>query len=285
MTDPAPKPSISDPGSEERALPRTQRSDPDQGYAFLLSMGRTGTQLISKLLAGNPDIAIYHEPYELDREIMQLRYSGFHTVADACMATRMDEMSQRSAGKSVHVESNSFLRFEVEWLQRELNARLVYMSRDPRTFLPSAYQRNVYTSADEQFTQVPHDGDPWVAEWGGFSRFEKICWFWNYANQFLFQALGPPVHIETATSSYAKFKEKILDPLALTLDQEIWEAKIAVKVNHSSRYHFRKRWRNRLGLEKSNLETIPPYAQWTDDMKAQLQRICGETMLTLGYEP
>jgi len=253
-------------------------------YGFLLSMGRTGTQLISRLVKMDPNVASYHEPYDRDPEIMQLRYSGFHTVADGCMAERMEEMTRRSQGHTLHIESNSYLRFEAEWLRRELDANIVFLSRDARTFLPSAYQRNVYTARDDQFPQVPHDSDPWAKEWPSFTRFQKICWFWDYANRFLFDVLGPPTHIEQVTQSYEQFQEAVLEPLQVQVNQADWEKAMSVKVNHSSRYMFRKKWKNRLGVEKSNMDTLPAYSEWNTDMKEQLDRICGDTLERLGYE-
>jgi len=253
-------------------------------YGFLLSMGRTGTQLISRLVKMDPNVASYHEPYDRDPEIMQLRYSGFHTVADGCMAERMEEMTRRSQGHTLHIESNSYLRFEAEWLRRELDANMVFLSRDARTFLPSAYQRNVYTDRDQQFAQVPHDTDRWAEQWSSFNRFEKICWYWDYANRYLYEQLGPPVHIERVTDSFESFRTKLLDPLGVSISKEDWEKGMSVKVNHSTRYRFRKKWRNRLGFEKTNLETLPPYSQWTDMMKQQFDRICGDTQERLGYE-
>jgi hypothetical protein len=252
-------------------------------YRFLISIGRTGTQLLSRLLGFDPRASVYHEPYASDAEIMQLRYAGFNTVADGRMAARMEEMTRRSGDAAYHVESNSYLRFETGWLRRELDAKILFLCRDGRTYLPSAYPRDVYTAKDLQFPQVPHDDDPWAGAWAGFSRFEKICWYWDYTNRRLMEALGAPVHMEEVMHSYDGFTEHVAAPLDLRVDRADWERQMSVQVNHSSRYLFRKRWRNRLGLEKTNTETLPPAPEWTPAMRESFDRICGETQEKLGY--
>lgn len=124
-------------------------------YAFILALGRSGTEFLSRMLQHDTHAAVYHEPYEEDPIILNLRHAGFNRVADKMMTSRFDKMSERSAGRDIHIEINSYLRYEAPWLKKNLHADILHLVRDGRTFLPSAFVRDVYTPADIQRPSSP----------------------------------------------------------------------------------------------------------------------------------
>ena len=254
-------------------------------FAFVLALGRSGTQFLARMFQHDERAAVYHEPYNEDAIIMNLRYAGFNHVADKKMATRFVEMTRRSADSTLHIETNSYLRYETTWLRTNLDASLIHLVRDARTYLPSAFIRDVYTPNDIQQPIVPHDDSPYAEKWGTMSRFEKICWYWTHTNSMLAGSIQNHVHMEDLLTDYQALYEMILTPFGLNLDQTTWESEVKRPMNTKGRYRLRRTLRGLLGrAPNSHGTTLPPFERWTKEQQKSFHSICGETMERLGYK-
>lgn len=254
-------------------------------YAFVLALGRSGTQFLARMLQHDPRAAVYHEPYAEDRINMALRHAGLDTVADGKMATRFEEMTRRSAGHSLHLETNSYLRYEAPWLTQNLNATLIHLVRDPRTFVPSAFARDVYTPADIQAPIVPHDSDPYASKWQYMDRFEKICWYWNHSNTHLADTIPNCIQMESILDDYEALNAHILQPFGLQLDKRIWQNEVSRPANTRVRYRCRRILRGLAGRAPSaHHMKLPTFPEWSQDQQKRFSEICGGTMQRLGYK-
>ncbi len=253
-------------------------------YAFVLALGRSGTQFLARMLGHDPGAAVYHEPYAEDRANMALRYAGFDTVADGRMVTRFDEMTRRSSGHSLHIETNSYLRYEAPWLTENLDAELIHLVRDPRTFVPSAYARDVYTPADIQAPIVPRDSDAYAPKWQHMDRFEKICWYWNHSNTQLADTIPNCIHMESILNDYGALNENILQPFGLQIDKTTWQSEVSRPANTGLHYRCRRILRGLAGRAPgAHHMKLPPFPQWSPERQKGFSKICGETMERLGY--
>ncbi len=253
-------------------------------YAFVLALGRSGTQFLARMLQHDPNAAVYHEPYAEDRINMALRHAGMGTVVDGKMATRFEEMARRSAGHSLHLETNSYLRYEAPWLAQNLDAKLIHLVRDPRTFVPSAYARDVYTPADIQAPIVPHNSDAYARKWQHMDRFAKICWYWNHSNTQLADTTPNSIHMESILDDYEALSEHILQPFGLQLDKAVWQNEVSRPANTRTRYRCRRILRGLSGrASRAHHMKLPAFPQWSTEQKKIFDEICGGTMERLGY--
>jgi hypothetical protein len=227
-------------------------------------------------------VASYHEPDPEDPALMNLRYAGFHTVADAMMTDRFKRMKTRSEGKRLHVECNSYLRYEADWLKSNLNAKLVHLVRDGRTYIQSAYVRDVYTPWDKQMPIVPHNDDPMAARWPSLSRFEKLCWYWNHSNTVLMESIPTCVQMEALFKDYTVFSAKLLKPLDIHISEQAWRKAVERPRNTKNRYLFRKQLKRWLFPGTTGPDRTP-LGVWTADHQRDFENICGRTMKRLGY--
>lgn len=216
---------------------------------------------------------------------MNLRHAGFHRVVEQMLQARFADMAERSAGAAVHVEANSYLRYEARWLRDHLDARLVHVVRDGRTYVRSAYVRDVYTSADQQLPIVPRDDDPDAVRWSTWGRFEKICWYWNHSNAMLADGVSPCVKMEALFSDYAVLQERVLETFGVKVSEADWRRLVTRPVNSRKRYVVRRQIRRLLhrGPARGPMQPLDPYETWPDHQKETFWSICGNTMKRLGY--
>ncbi len=255
-------------------------------FAFILGLGRSGTQFLARALQRAPGAAVYHEPYPQDVTILHLRYAGFNQVADQMLEERFQTISPKSEGKVLHLETNSYLRYETAWLQSNLNATCIRLVRDGRQFVRSAYVRSVYTPHDfQQPIVVPQDGDPYASKWGSMDRFEKICWYWQHTNNMLAQDVPNGIQMEMLLTDYEAFHRVILAPLNLRIAEPVWRDEVSRPANTQARYRFRTAVRGLVGRSARyrGPTPLPSWEEWSDLQRDSFRRICGPTMEQLGY--
>jgi len=256
---------------------------------FILSLGRSGTTFLAELLNKDPNAFVLHEPYELDKQIIFYRYAGvFSTILDKFLQERFSKLFSQVEGHKIYGECNSYLRYEVDWLKTQLNANLIFLTRDGRDFVRSAYTRKVLTALDHQQSIVPRDNDPYAEKWHQLDRFEKLCWYWRHTNEFLFSKLMYPVHFEKLINNYDYFKEKILKPTGGDISYDVWEREVKKPKNTSKKESMIKTTIKQILLYRKDTQEIhkpiPPCQMWDKNKTNKFWEICGETMTKLGYK-
>lgn len=122
-------------------------SSPVQTPVFVLSVGRSGSNMLGDALACSSKLQAAHEPAP---HLLDINYRAWHgnishdEIQDA-LATRRDSLLARAeAAGQLYVESSHYLSFLVPALVERYNARFIHLIRDGRTFVPSAMQRGWY---------------------------------------------------------------------------------------------------------------------------------------------
>lgn len=255
---------------------------------FILSHGRTGTKFLAKLLNGCDGAVVHHEPTPSDSNIVFYSHAGvFRSVLNGMLEDRFQQLLLQADGADVYGECNSYLRFEGEWLKNNLDATVIYLCRDGRDFVRSAYPRKLYTELEPQLSIVPLDGSAYADKWHGMSRFEKICWYWTDTYDKLWEHSQGEIHrVEYLLSDYRAFNDVILKKVGLSIAEEVWRKAVMVPENSTSGNLMRKKLATLLkgNAAKVDGKQLPPWTDWTEEQHDSFNRICGPTMLKLGYE-
>jgi hypothetical protein len=255
---------------------------------FILALGRSGTNFLASLLAQDPKTRVHHQPDAGDPKLLALRYAGgFDTVAEALLEERFARLLAEAEGRGAEIygEVNSYLRYETTWLSKRFQPTLIYLVRDGRDFVRSAFTRTVYTPWEEQQSVVPKDEDPYAPQWGSMSRFQRLCWYWKHTNEMLARSHGRPVQLERLLQDYDYLSERVLVPTGVCISREQWSRAVSKPVNTSEqdrRMRLLRRWILRRPQDQK-IPPIPRWSHWDREMTEQFWQICGPTMEKMGY--
>lgn len=241
---------------------------------FILGTGRSGTQLISDLLNSTEKALVFHEPnFREDVATLDiLRREGDRAI-QYWREFRSTEIYRRwsKTNKQLYGEVNGTIRYQVPAIQHFYpKAKLLLLSRDGRGVVRSVMGWPQFYGEDSKgaYALTPLYGDPYFESWPSMSRFERVCWAWRETNEYL-SGLIPEdgwIQLEQIIKEYDYFSEKIFANVGLTVPHEKWNEVVSKKSPNASRsYDF------------------PDWKDWTSEQKASFQKICGETMVKLGY--
>jgi len=170
---------------------------------FIVSTGRTGTLFFESLLNTlDNQIVCYHEPEPdlYDIAIEKYRWQLEHDKLKEIVIKSREKYLLKAVKdtKSYYIESNnnlSFLINEINSIYK--NVKFIVLVRDPRTYVVSALNKSplnnnkltFYDKEDHRDRLKPSDfkNDPYADTWNNLKRFEKISWFWNKCNSFLYE--------------------------------------------------------------------------------------------------
>jgi hypothetical protein len=253
---------------------------------FILALGRSGTNFLATLLANDPRARVHHEPYPLDPRLMMLRHAGgFERTLDHLLEERFRSLLADAGEVEIYGEVNSYLRYEAEWLRRRFDPVLIHLVRDGRDFVRSAHLRGVFTPHESDGPILPRDDDPWAERWSGFSRFQRLCWYWTHTNEHLAAEIESHVRFEDLLRDYRVFHSQVLEPVGLEVSDRVWRDEVERPRNTSRSYRLRLAAARLLrGPERfPSFKPLPPWRDWDDTLTSQFWEICGDTMRRLGY--
>ncbi|PKD21134.1 hypothetical protein APR41_12015 [Salegentibacter salinarum] len=180
---------------------------------LVVSTGRTGTKFFESFLKKIfPKSPVFHEPKPdlFDISIKKIRFGVSEEKLKNEILFHRTQLFYDNYSfleiiplvffrKSVYVESNPFV-FPIlnEFSSLFKNVKIIYVSRDFKTYSVSAYNMspqgdgisNFYGMADrrERLTAVDF-GEMSKRQWDFLSRMEKIAWYWNKCNKILYTEL------------------------------------------------------------------------------------------------
>lgn len=171
---------------------------------LIVSSGRTGTKFFEYFFNEiDPTSIVFHEPKPdfFNLSIRKLRSKlDSNLVTEEMIKHRSSliakEKKRLGLKKITYIESNPFL-FPLlkEYSSVFKSVKIIYITRDPKTYLISAYNKdpqndkvnNFYGPSDrrKRLTAVDYNELTQV-EWDSLNRAEKIAWYWNKSNEILF---------------------------------------------------------------------------------------------------
>lgn len=170
----------------------------------VVSSGRTGTKFFERLFKEiNPSSIVFHEPSPdfFDLGVKKVRFNESSGIIRKTIIHQRGklinaERVNRGLKNELYVESNPFL-FPIlnEFSSVFKTIKLIYIIRDPKTYLISAFNKDpqndrindFYAETDKRKRLTASDYDELSnSEWNKYSREEKIAWYWSKTNEILF---------------------------------------------------------------------------------------------------
>ena len=282
--------------------------------AFVVSGGRTGTSYINDFINRKfRDVRSFHEPDNIDsfrpgylRNMAQEFGDPLFLFKKVFGQWGLKNLSnQRLAGKITDTEaaeklyhnrhnfveqSDARIFVETSYNYNGLldiiptvfqDYRIVFIIRDPRDWVRSHmnvrewyYYSNPNTILGTRLSAEMVGDEPYASRWQGFSRFEKLCWAWNYLNVNAVRMLRE-VH-QSMVIRFEDLFDKSND--GETLRQTI---EFITRMESSPEIDYRQELSRTVG--PSAEYTFPRWPDWDADMAMQLETICGEFMEEMGY--
>jgi len=234
---------------------------------FVLSTGRCGTDLLTKLLAYSPMIDAAHVPIpELAYPSTLAYINGFRlrecyrTVVVHC---RYEIIRASYLSGGIFVETNNRITFYAPFLAEVFQTcRFIHLIRNPADFTRSGLRRGYYSGHPMDEARIEPRQDDSVREiWDDISQTEKISWLWEATNRYV-----------------EEFKKTISKDRVLTIKAEdlFSQESTAIEVfnfigvHPPSKAKIRKIITHPTNVQRKG--DIPLYGQWADSQKDQLRR-------------
>ena len=163
----------------------------DSKPVFVLSTGRAGTELLTKILKNGEGLKVFHEPQPQLVYVAKLAHQMGRENIDALkigfLGARYDIIKRVYLLRKRYVETNNHLTFFSPALRQLFpNAKFIHLVRHPGAFIRSGMRRNYYINNPfDDGRIVPRDNDPLNSYWHQISQIEKIAWLWNETNHFI----------------------------------------------------------------------------------------------------
>jgi hypothetical protein len=183
---------------------------------FIVSSGRSGTAMLTKVLAAAQGVTIEHE--YMVHVVQPLAVRRYHGLVDAKAA--QDVLASTHGAAVLYAQTPLWgdSSNKLSWLIPDLaalfpEARFIHLVRDGRKVASSYFHKLADECYDERSTEIlgaylaeparvpppppekkywwPQPIDPAMAEaFVNFSQFERICWHWAEINRVILRDLG-----------------------------------------------------------------------------------------------
>jgi len=210
---------------------------------FIVSSGRSGTQMMERLLGGLGEVEIHHE--YLCTHVQPLavrRYMGLASHGEVVDALRAwHGAAVHYCPKPLFGDSSNKLSWVIDALEEVFpNARYIHLIRDGRKVASSYLHKLGDECYDDRSTEIlarwcqdperhpcpppekkywwplPRAGSPWVDEFSGFDQFERISFHWAEINREIERQLEAVpaerryrVRLEDLVTDEARLREMI----------------------------------------------------------------------------
>jgi len=236
---------------------------------FIFSLGRSGTQLFSRLLNNDPRATVVHEPLRRDTLEYARSFSDSYSYDDYINGFRMKYIQHNVSNQSVKIygEVNSVLRRHAAAIMANIpNVKGFYIIRDGRDVVRSMMSRGSMSNNWFSNRIIPSNENLYFNAWSCMGRFEKTCWVWASENAILYKQFGTAMKFELLLENYEYFKSNLLDILHLDISNEIWQKERLIKSENRTKKFI-----------------CDPYSEWPIAWKDTFWEICGDMMQKHGY--
>ncbi len=250
-------------------------------FIIITGCERSGTTFLANFINHAPDVEARHEffggnsfmnPSQPHRTFRTLGYYlPNHPYLELTLRHEKEALAVAYPELTTFVDVNGYLRYSLDIVRKVLDEPLCFqLVRSGRDVVRSIYLSKRYSEWDRSsMTILPKDPST-LERWAGYSRFEKICWFWNDSVSRLLQEGVHLIHIERIVSDYQYLHETLLQPSGIGLERDVWHT---LKHNRLHRTRFRL---------KNFLRGRPVKLNWTPEHEARFMAICGETRRAVG---
>lgn len=256
---------------------------------FVVSTGRSGSQMIARVLAEHPSVCSFHElqPH-LNLEAYVKRTTSRHRkwIENRIIHKRSDVIKQVTSNGLVYLESSFYHSLLIPELYKLYNARFIHLYRDGRYFVRSAIAKGWYEKEPLKYRLKTWIRRHFRIDTGHQmvdnrlnppsdlkTRFEKLSWLWSELNKVILYNLSSISEDLVFSFPLENLNKKtvtdLLEFMGVPADPELIDKMMAradQKPNKSKKF------------------TSPSVADWNDWEKKRFNEIAGDMMRRLGYE-
>ena len=157
---------------------------------FVLSTGRCGTALLTRLLKLSKETRCEHQPSPELVHFSRLAYESpredSYKFKMGIDMARYELIENAFLRDQIYVETNNRITFFAPFLAEVFKrATFIHLVRHPGDFVRSGIRREWYSGKGyhDAGRIVPTDSSP--ESWDKMTQIEKIAWLWNETNQFI----------------------------------------------------------------------------------------------------
>ncbi|WP_457653576.1 sulfotransferase [Rhodocaloribacter sp.] len=256
-------------------MPELWRNTPS---LFVLSTGRTGTETLTHILNLSDQVDAFHEPHPQlleERKFARTEiYINPNKYRKIFSQSRALYLWKAKVKRKLYAETSARLTFFAPVIYDVLpSSKFIYIHRHPAEVIRSGMRRGWYVNHPADYARiVPVKGEVAFDDWGKWSPFEKICWYWDAYNRFSLDfanraSPGRVIQIRADELFGGQAIGRIFDLINLSSphrDLVSEELEKKHNVQHDS--------------------SFPIFEDWTEEMRRILYRHAGETMQRLGYD-
>jgi len=237
---------------------------------FVLSTGRCGTALLTRVFQRIPGVLCYHTPSPefiySQRKAYEEGLEKFEAFKVAVIAARFELLADCAVRGRRYVETNCRITFFAPHLYELFpRARFVHLVRHPGDFVRSGVRRNYYEGRYADVGRIRPMSGPAREAWSEMTIFERCAWLWNETNAYIerFKERRDPERISTL-----KAEDLFSDPAA------------ALRICEQCRLPKPKesqiaRWIRKPVNAQLDDGGLPPYRLWDEARKREVRRWAG----------
>lgn len=245
---------------------------------LITSIGRTGTTSLTSYLNTISGVSSFHEKEKRDIQYLFLSTSKeYSIVSDSYLKKRI--IIDESFRDDFYIEVNPYLRFANLKILKDEGWKVLFLVRDPKTYLESVFTRSLFNSKDYLLQQLPNNNDPIAQNWEGLSRFQKLCWYYFKVHEYIINSNLKYYHYE----DIIKNRNVLIDLLDhIGISKQNVEHYILPKKNTSSAYILRSKIVNFVKGEKSIYDKLI-WENLTKDEEVFYEKYCQKLGKKMGY--
>ncbi|HIA30627.1 MAG TPA: sulfotransferase [Candidatus Marinimicrobia bacterium] len=186
------------------------RFEPFNNYKciFVLSTGRCGTKLLTKILNFSSELWVDHKPSP-ELAFQSYRAYKYQYTLDQLKTdfsnSRLDMIKKCYKNSLIYCETNNRISLYARAISNIFpNAKFIHLVRHPGEFVRSGIRRGYYTRMNAEISGhlEPRENSSLIEKWSIMSQIEKIAWQWNTINCEIenFKKTIPPNKICTIQS-------------------------------------------------------------------------------------
>lgn len=239
----------------------------DARCCFMLSTGRCGTMMLTKVLSRFDDLDVHHVPSPELSYPCRFAYwgqGGEQGARLAALCSRYELIRESHCSGGMYVETNNRVTFFAPALAELFpKALFVHLVRHPGAIVRQGLMRGYYAGGPLDEGRIfPRPDSPEAAAWDGWSLLEKNAWMWNATNAFIedFKDALAPERVFTVKSEDLFTDPGVLNGIVALLGQAPFEAAEA----------------ERLLAKKINTQrgaVMPMFADWPEEDRRAVQEL------------
>ena len=166
------------------------RFEPFNNYKciFVLSTGRCGTKLLTKILNFSSELWVDHKPSP-ELAFQSYRAYKYQYTLDQLKTdfsnSRLDMIKKCYKNSLIYCETNNRISLYARAISNIFpNAKFIHLVRHPGEFVRSGIRRGYYTRMNAEISGhlEPRENSSLIEKWSIMSQIEKIAWQWNTIN-------------------------------------------------------------------------------------------------------